>query len=240
MKKLYLLTAFAAMAACSTAFAGFDGVVKMSGSPGAFGGGPYNAKVTTANPGLTKVLDGAAGFRTFCIEYSEHISLPNSYNANLGTTAIVGSGGPQPDPISKATAWLYFHFRAGDLHTLVPTYVDNSTGNNSLQQAIWWLEQETSFYLPGIAPGGSESSFNNYLVTAAVNAIGAGTAAAARGIDANGAYGVYALNLYGSSLKDPKQSQLAIVVPEPSTVIAGALLLLPFGASTYRILRRKV
>jgi hypothetical protein len=29
------------------------------------------------------------------------------------------------------------------------------------------------------------------------------------------------------------------VVPEPSTIIAGALLLLPFGVSTLRILRRK-
>ena len=28
-------------------------------------------------------------------------------------------------------------------------------------------------------------------------------------------------------------------VPEPTTFIAGALLLLPFGASTFRILRRK-
>jgi hypothetical protein len=28
-------------------------------------------------------------------------------------------------------------------------------------------------------------------------------------------------------------------VPEPSTVIAGALLLLPFGASAIRVLRRK-
>ena len=30
----------------------------------------------------------------------------------------------------------------------------------------------------------------------------------------------------------------AIPVPEPTTMIAGALLLLPFGASTLRILRR--
>jgi hypothetical protein len=29
------------------------------------------------------------------------------------------------------------------------------------------------------------------------------------------------------------------VVPEPTTMIAGALLLLPFGASTLRVLRRR-
>jgi hypothetical protein len=32
---------------------------------------------------------------------------------------------------------------------------------------------------------------------------------------------------------------LGTPVPEPTTMIAGALLLLPFGASTVRILRRK-
>jgi hypothetical protein len=30
-----------------------------------------------------------------------------------------------------------------------------------------------------------------------------------------------------------------VVVPEPTTMIAGALLLLPFGASTLRILRKR-
>jgi hypothetical protein len=30
-----------------------------------------------------------------------------------------------------------------------------------------------------------------------------------------------------------------VVVPEPTTLVAGALLLLPFGASTLRIVRKK-
>ena len=38
---------------------------------------------------------------------------------------------------------------------------------------------------------------------------------------------------YGTQLTDPN------VVPEPTTLIAGALLLLPFGASTLRILRKR-
>ena len=33
---------------------------------------------------------------------------------------------------------------------------------------------------------------------------------------------------------------LHVAVPEPTTMIAGALLLLPFGASTLRILRKKL
>lgn len=42
--------------------------------------------------------------------------------------------------------------------------------------------------------------------------------------------------------KDQKQTQFGYytaVVPEPATMIAGALLLLPFGVSTMRVLRRK-
>ena len=66
--------------------------------------------------------------------------------------------------------------------------------------------------------------------------------------DSLGAYGVIALNLfdgaYSTQVQNPNgqsynvnQDQLAIV-PEPTTMIAGALLLLPFGASTLRILRK--
>jgi len=36
----------------------------------------------------------------------------------------------------------------------------------------------------------------------------------------------------------PSQGQ-SIPVPEPSTIFAGALMLLPFGASTLRILRKQ-
>ena len=39
-------------------------------------------------------------------------------------------------------------------------------------------------------------------------------------------------------LSDVEQSYHQTAVPEPTTIIAGALLLLPFGASTLRILRR--
>jgi hypothetical protein len=40
---------------------------------------------------------------------------------------------------------------------------------------------------------------------------------------------------YGTSLSEPQVT----AVPEPTTMIAGALLLLPFGASTLRVLRRR-
>jgi hypothetical protein len=50
----------------------------------------------------------------------------------------------------------------------------------------------------------------------------------------------------GNGFEDPTQTYITqgffgpnLAVPEPTTVIAGALLLLPFGASTLRLLRRK-
>jgi hypothetical protein len=66
-----------------------------------------------------------------------------------------------------------------------------------------------------------------------------GSIAAAQA-DANGAYGVWVLQLT-DSCGNQKQSQLVLcpVVPEPSTVVAGVLLLLPFGVSALRILRKK-
>jgi hypothetical protein len=41
-----------------------------------------------------------------------------------------------------------------------------------------------------------------------------------------------------SSISRVSQSFHQTAVPEPSTVVAGALLLLPFGVSTLRILRK--
>jgi hypothetical protein len=63
------------------------------------------------------------------------------------------------------------------------------------------------------------------------------------GLDGN--YGLAGYLLYptqGGGVNadgEPPQELLIAAVPEPTTVIAGALLLLPFGASTLRILRRK-
>jgi hypothetical protein len=73
--------------------------------------------------------------------------------------------------------------------------------------------------------------------------------------DSGGKYGVIALNLYNGAYGQPIQvpggtsfahgttvylNQDMLAVPEPTTMIAGALLLLPFGASTIRGLRRKI
>jgi hypothetical protein len=79
------------------------------------------------------------------------------------------------------------------------------------------------------------TDYNNFLNAAAAAAAAAHVSDTT---DANGAFGVYALNmLSGGTYVQPQLVMLP--VPETTTIIAGALLLLPLGASTFRILRRQ-
>lgn len=170
-------------------------------------------------------LNGQAYFQTFCIEYNEEFSPGTTYNVSISQSALWGgqqsAGG---DPLSIGTAWLYSQFAAGTLSGYNYSY-GNSVPNNrtdsagALQQAIWWLE-------------GEPNGVNNGFVAAAKTALGMNDTTIKA--DANGAYNVRALNL---GVPGTVQDQL-VIVPEPTTMIAGALLLLPFGASTLRILRR--
>lgn len=79
-------------------------------------------------------------FITFCLEYNEYINFGSTYKvASVGTAAINGGvGGGNPDPISNATAYLYTQFRAGSL----AGYLGDVASANSLQNAIWFLENE--------------------------------------------------------------------------------------------------
>jgi hypothetical protein len=141
------------------------------------------------------------------------------------------------DNISIGTAWLYSQFRAGALTI-------NSVGAaGNLQDAIWYLEGETPI------------NYGGYDGTAFYNAAKTGTSTTDTTVfnDSKGAYGVVALNLYDGLPHDKlvtftggpyegeqhylNQDVLGIV-PEPTTIIAGALLLLPFGASALRIVRK--
>jgi hypothetical protein len=98
------------------------------------------------------------------------------------------------------------------------SYGGGRTANaGDLQKAIWYLQRES---------GGVN---NNWVALAAAHVTGSVFDAA------DGAFGVKVLNL---GAPGTVQDQLVMVVPEPTTIIAGALLLLPFGASTLRMLRK--
>ena len=176
------------------------------GLPG--GPGPYVASTTTLGT-----------FQTFCLAENVEFHQGQTYNYTVSGSANPGGiSGGNPDPISIGTAWLYSQFRAG---TLLNYAYDQTTGVE-LQQAIWWLEGETGF------------GVKNLFVTEAESALSLTDSTIIN--DANGAYGVVALNLTDAN-GNPSQPQLAIV-PEASTMIAGALLLLPMGVSALRIVRK--
>lgn len=216
----FALSALAGVFSMGAAMA-YDGQVNVNnhvGRIGTGGGGPFEVTVI-GNPvgplGDVKAAAGGGMFLSFCIELNEHLSFGGPFDATVANAAVLGGvGGGSPDPISKATAWLYSQFRAGLIAT-------TAQGQDDLQNAIWWLEEEiTSTTVAGTA-----------LVSQAVAATGAADALSARLVDANGEYGVRVLNLFdgpsNSGAPNYLNQDLLAIVPEPSTYVFAALLGLP-------------
>src|SRR5208283_3440748 len=123
---------------------------------------------------------------------------------DAGAYATDPNTGLPMDNISIGTAWLYSQFQAGTL-TLddgMGSYFDANRLANAgeLQQAIWYLEDET---------GGQDNGY----VTLAETALGGLTDAQVKA-DSNGAYGVVALNLFNMD-GSLAQNQLAVVPAPP-------------------------
>lgn len=184
---------------------------------------------------------GSAQFETFCVERNEYISLPGNYSFTVSTGAINGGVGGQSstnfDPVSAETAYLYREFRAGtlwvdrngngtqdatDLYNYTGVtgtgYASRTTWANSLQDAIWYLENELT-----TAPG--SGSLAGRLVTAAQNWVTA---------NGDNLRGVRIMNLTQNGVL--KQSQLALV-PLPTSAYAGLGLLA--GLGIFGVIRRR-
>jgi hypothetical protein len=184
--------------------------VNKIGTYGTTGGGEFNVLLSsTGNMAGPYVY---AGFKTFCLETDEYLSDPMIVASVTKDADLGGSGGPSPDPISGATAYLYYHYIQGDLDVLsgyAYQYNDNNSAND-LQKAIWFLEQET-----GVV--------SNYLVVLGQASIWGQT---------NFTGNVWVMNTenrWGSKTQDFLQ-----VVPEPST-----LLLLGAGLLSLALYRRR-
>lgn len=163
---------------------------------------------------------GLGTFDSFCLNSTVYANSGQTYNYTSSDTIVPpNSGGPTS--ITLGTAWLYSEFNNGGLASYGYTY--GSAGSaDQLQQAIWYLQG---------SPGGVDNAFVTDAQSALTSlSLGNETNAA------NGAFGVFALTLTDSK-GGPAQPILGMV-PEPSTVVAGVLLLLPFGVSTVRILRK--
>jgi hypothetical protein len=242
MKKLCTLIGVAGVLFATNLYASIDGTLTLSqGSYSYANGGEFTAATT-----------GLGTFQTFCIEYNEEFGPGNKYDYKENTGAVAGGAGANAidpntglamDNISIGTAYLYSQFRNGGL------VISTAAQAGQVQNAIWYLENEINLTQLSTMNGVDGTYYYNLAKT------GTSTTDTTVFNDSLGAYDVIALNLFNGAYSTPvqgpngkiynlNQDQLAIdpgftQVPEPTTMIAGALLLLPFGASTLRILRKR-
>jgi hypothetical protein len=222
MKTIKTIKTCCALIGAATLFATPNLFANITGTGTATVNYNYGDKLINVAATSSTGADLGSFFYTFCLNSGVDVQTPGTYNYTISDSAIPGGPGNvlAPDPISIGTAWLYSQFRAGTLSG----YADTAAINSDLQAAIWWLE-------------GEAQGVNNYFVALAESALALDNTTI-KG-DANGAYDVVALTLTDAQ-GNYVQPLLGMVVPvpEPSTIVAGALLLLPFGVSTVRILRK--
>lgn len=173
-----------------------------------------NQVVPTYQPAPTQPTTGT--FQTFCVESQTYLSGEEGhlYSVDINPYAVSGDGNadattPGKDYLSIGTAWLYGQFARGQL---AYQYDESTTFRDDdaelLQKAIWALEDEAAYV-------GTVTAANNKYYKAAVDKF----AATVRD-DANGAFGVAVMNLWGSTTDS--QDQL-VLVPIPAAVLLGFL-----------------
>ena len=199
--------------------------------------GPYNVTISTSPlpSGIIPISSGGS-FETFCLGTQVNYTPGSTYSYQISDT-VQPTGGVEPpgyDYVTWGTAWLYSQYRAG----LVGDGSNIDGKNDALQGLIWYLQGQSTT-TPENVTYSPDMAYYNILLTEVEHA--AFTAGVSDTSDANGAFGVYALDMYnGSPIEaDFAQPQLCLVpVPEPTTFLAGGLMLLPFGVSVLRIVRK--
>ena len=186
---------------------------------------------TTGRTGTSMLADtNFANFQTFCLERS---TATGAGVFALNTNAVNGGpgAGPDGDPLSVGSSWLYSRFARGILsdYNYTPGGGINVPGTRNddarlLQNAIWALENELA------APAAGTNKFYD----AVIAKFGAGAAADA----AEGQNGVYVLNIWGfddagNPTIDRQDFMVHLCVPEGgSTLIVLGLSLC--GLSLFR------
>lgn len=197
----------------------------------------------------------AGEFRTFCLEKNESLNFGVTYDYTIGNSANLGGnfGGPN-DPISEATAKLFYTFwttqwAAADASDLLNTSnaisydysgSDRAKHAADLQDAIWFLENEFGTdNTTGTGTGWSSLSDNAKNMVRYARDGDLSWADLGRSSWADGTIGgVAVINpTYGVN-QEKKQSQL-IVVPLPAGAMMGFALLGVLGLASRVKARRK-
>jgi len=176
-------------------------------------------------------VNGQAGFETFCVENNVDFKPGTSYSATLNQSITPGATGAI-NTLTQGVAWLYKEFATGALQDYNYTVgTSREASATALQDAIWYLQGETK----------SEGTGDEFVQLADTALHGASNAEEATTAAGASNFGVDVLDL--TTLNgQPCYAQDQLVycpVPEPSTIAAGAMLLLPLGWTTHRALRSR-
>ncbi len=207
--------------------------------------GNYSSKAKT-----TATVNGSTqtGFETFCVEFNQTFNPNTAYNTVVNPEILSGGA---PVPVKVGTAYLYSQFAQGTLQGWTgSSYINyNYTAGSGremaadeLQDAIWYLQGQ-------ISNGYEAKSSELYQFNAAtdpflllVNKLFGSTVANESDLTYGNSFGVLVLNLTSQQNGSTVYNQDQLVycpVPEPATLAAGAMLLLPLGWSAFRSLRDK-
>ena len=183
-----------------------------------WGGGPFGVDIAISQGNY----DGITDYYTFCLEQSEYFSPGKEYYVyDVSHGAIEGGqSGGNPDPLSYATAYLFYNYT---YNTLLGFDKNSADDNKALQNAIWSLEGE------GVS--GWNAKAQSYKDLAETES--------ATWTDY---HGVYVVNMGtmnpDGTIKTHNQSNLAI--PEPGTMLmVGSTLFLLAGFGTRRFRKKK-
>jgi hypothetical protein len=202
--------------------------VRFTDLTGSTGGGEFGVHLKDhANP-FAGNTESAELFRTFCLEKNEYIDFhKNGFIVESISTAAEngGLGGPQPDPISAETAWLYYNFARGSLSG----YLGDMASADNLQKALWGFEDELN-----VAEMAAWS--NNPFVLAAQAAILANGSDVQEAVDRvrvlnivwasdrHGFDGVYEGPKPGTLTSGDRAQSVLYIIPEASTIAVWSIL----------------
>ncbi|MHC4543603.1 MAG: hypothetical protein ACYTDW_03075 [Planctomycetota bacterium] len=140
--------------------------VTFQDSYGSTAGGEF--KATPSDFGFTPVgLGEFGGFETFCVEMNEHIRFNSTFYVTFSNAAVNGGvDGQEPpgsnsDPLDPMTAYLYAQFVTGSLDDYdYSPGAGRVTSADALQDAIWYIEDEITDTLTGLAKTFYDDAFD--------------------------------------------------------------------------------